>query len=448
MHKLFFVAATAATLVLGAAAPATAAPVSAASTTSVPSAPVSVKVSGSADAATVTWSAPRRSAAITGWTVTMTPSEQQPDKGVDKLPASARSDRYGDLTPGVTYTFSVRATNSRGRGPAVAVTYTRPATTPTTPTSTALYGLDTAGNVVRFPTDGSSTQVTVAPNGAGYTADHAGDVFVPSADRTSIVEYPRDGSAARTVASGLHLSADLRTDDAGDLFWVDATTGAITRLPAAGGTPAVVPGLSSPSDLFAVSSRGAVATFRHASAGDVLTVRTAAGAVTTRTLTGSGPFPSGRADAMALEADDDVYIHSWTVGASGYNTWYLLPLGVTDPTKLADRTAFEIGALSKDGFVLVESKQWCAAPAEYPTPCAIDRSFSDELVRAGTTTTDHAVTGITAVDRSPVFGATDSDGDVFADIPSGPTPGLWRIPAGGGAAQSISTSQFTRLLTA
>ncbi|KQS14796.1 hypothetical protein ASG04_02955 [Curtobacterium sp. Leaf183] len=440
MNRVVVVAATAAALVLGAAAPAAAAP-----TQSVPSAPTNVHVSGSADAATVTWSAPRRSAAITGWTVTMKPYEQQPDKGVDRLPASARSDRYGYLTPGVTYTFTVKATNSHGRGPAVTAMYTRPAPTPTT---SALFGLDTAGNVVRFPTDGSSTAVTVAPDGAGYTADHQGDVFVPSADRTSIVEHPRDGSAARTVATGLHLTPDLRTDDAGDLFWVDSVSGAITRLPATGGAPAVVPGLGTPGSLWAVSAKGAVATFRHASSGDVLTVRTAAGVVTTRTLNGTGPFPSGRADAMALEADDDVYIHSWTVGASGYNTWYLLPLGVTEPTKLADRLAFEIGALSKDGFVLVESKQWCAAPAEYPTPCAIDRSFSDELVRSGTTTTTHAVSGITAEDRGPVFGVTDSAGDLFADIPGGATPGLWRVPAGGGAAQQLSVNQFTRLLAA
>lgn len=438
MNRVFIVAATAAALVLGAAAPAAAAP-----TQSVPSAPTNVHVSGSADAATITWSAPGRSAAITGWTVTMTPYEQQPDKGVDRLPASARSDRYGYLTAGVTYTFTVKATNRRGAGPAVSARYTRPATTPTT---SALFGLDTASNLVRFPTDGSSTAVTVAPNAVGYTANRQGDAFVPSAGATGITEYPHDGSAARVVASGLHVTPDLRTDDAGDLFWADSVSGAITRLPAAGGAPSVVPGLGTPGSLWAVSAKGAVATFRHASSGDVLTVRTAAGVVTTRTLNGSGPFPSGRADALAIEADDDVYVHSWTVGASGYNTWYLLPIGVTEPTKLSDRVAFEIGALSRNGFVLVESKQWCAAPAEYPTPCAIDRSFSDELVRSGTTTTKYSVSGITAEDRAPVFGATDAAGDLFADIPGGATPGLWRVPAGGGAARQLSVKQFTRLL--
>ncbi|MCJ1714371.1 fibronectin type III domain-containing protein [Curtobacterium sp. VKM Ac-2922] len=441
MKKLVIVAVAAAALVLGAAAPAAAAPVR-----SAPATPIRVTVRGEDDTATVHWRAARQGAPVAGWTVAVKPVEQRPGHGVVTLPVNARSHCFESLTPGTTYTFSVRATNKRGSSPAASVRYTVPKVA--APTVSALFGLDTAGNVVRFATDGSTASTVVAPNGDGYTADQQGDVFVPAADGTTIVEYPHDGSASHSVATGLHASPDLRTDDAGDLFWADSVSGAVNRLPVGSSTPAAVPGLGTPGSLWAVSSTGIVATFRHASSGDVLTVRTAAGAVTTRTLTGSGPFPSGRADAMSVEADGDVYIHSWTVGASGYNTWYLLPVGSSTSTKLSDRTAFEIGAVSKDGFVLVESKQWCAAPAEYPTPCAIDRSFSDELVRSGTTTTKYPVTGITAVDRSPVFGVTDDAGDLFGDIPAGPTPGLWRLPAGGGAAQQLSADQFTRLVAA
>lgn len=438
MHKAVIVAVAAAALVLGAAAPATAAP-----GRSVPQAPVSVSVRGADDTATMSWRAPVRSAPITGWIVSAKPVDQRRDHDVAHLQARVRSYRSTSLTPGTTYAFSVRATNTRGSSKAVSVRYTVPAVA--APDVPALYGLDAAGNVVRFATDGSTASSVVAPNGVGYTADRQGDVFVPSPDGTSITWYPRDGRTPGTVKAGLHVSPDLRNDDTGNLYWADSTTGAVTELSTAG-VVTTVPGLGTPGSLFAVAGNGAVATFRHASSGDVLTVRTAAGAVTTRTLNGNGPFPSGRADAMSIESDGDVYIHSWTVGASGYNTWYLLPLGVTEPTRLSDRTAFEIGALTRDGFALVESKQWCAAPAEYPKPCAIDRSFSDELVRSGTITTAETVTGITAVDRAPVFGAADDAGDVFADIPAGPTPGLWRLPAGGGAAQQLSADQFTRLI--
>lgn len=443
MKKLVLVAAVAAALVLGGTAPANAAPVKA-----VPGTPIDVSVSGTADTATLHWRAPRGSAPITGWTVTTKPVEQRPDNGVERLPKRARSHCFESLTPGTTYTFSVRATNQRGSGKAVSVQYTTPITA--TPDTTALYGLDAAGNVVRFPTDGSSTAAVVAPNGAGYTADQQGDVFVPTADRTGVVVYPHDGSAPRTVTSGQHVSPDLHADLAGNVYWIDSATTAVTKLPAAGGAP-VSTGLRAPSGLWSVATNGTIAVFQRANSANTLTERTVTGKVTTRTLANTNALSGGTTDAVLVEADGDAYLHVITPGAAGYTSWNVVPVGSVTATRIADRTAFEAGAVSPDGFVLLESAQWCTYPSELPispTGCDIDRSFSDAVVRAGSTTTDVPVTGIVSASRNLVIGAVDSDGDVFVDITGGSTPGLWRVPAGGGAAQQVSTAQFSRLVAA
>ncbi len=436
VKNMLLVAVSVTAIVFGGVAPADAAP-----RVPVPGTPTHVTVAGTDDSATLSWRPPRHSGTITGWLVWVKPREHQPDRGITKLRATARSATFRDLHPGTTYTFGVRAKNARGTGHSTTVTYTPP--TPQ-PVAQGLYALDAANNVVRFPAQGAGVPKVVAPNGTGYVVDQRGNVFIPSADGTRITERSPKGTV-RTVASGLHVTPDLRIDDAGTLYWTDSVSRAVTRLPVGARTASVVPDVGVPGLMWSVAPNGTVSTLRPTATVTTLFQRTVSGAVSIRNLTASGPFPSGRIDSFRSDSLGNVYVHAWTVGAAGYSAWYVVPNGSDDATRIADRLAFEIGATTDDGFVLLESKQWCAYPADVPKPCAIDRSFSDEIVRSGTTTTTYAVSGITATDRGLNAGVTDDAGAVFASIPDGPTPGLWRIPAGGGQAQQLATAPYSRL---
>ncbi|QSB24317.1 hypothetical protein [Curtobacterium sp. 24E2] len=82
-----------------------------------------------------------------------------------------------------------------------------------------------------------------------------------------------------------------------------------------------------------------------------------------------------------------------------------------------------------------------------PGGCHVDRTLTHQFVRnASGATTERTTSGITANGRAPYVGATDAQGDVFVAIDGGATPGLWRVPASGGAAQQLSSAQYSRLL--
>ena len=445
MYKAVLTVAAAAALVIGGVTPAVAAPPS-----RLPGAPTAVQVSGAGDGATLTWNAPRAGAAVTGWKVEISPSSRQPDHGVDRLPAVARSDRFGDLVAGTRYSLTVRASGAKGWGPAVHVRYAAPRSTTV---AQSLYALDTSGSVVRFPTSGTGTAKTVAAAGTGFTADDIGDVFVPSADRTSILLYPAGGGAARTLATGLHLTADLRSDVAGNLYWIDSVTGNVDRLPVKGnvaqpwlsfGTPA-----SGATDSYwAVGRDGTVSTWASNPGGASVKTASPSGVVTTRVVTPGTSGVIGYVRAVIADAHGDLY-YSWqSPGASGAFIWWVLRAGTTVPVSAEPRLAFEYGATNGETFSLLQSKEWCTSPAEYRPPgCGVDKSIVDLVVRSagGTTVTKH-VTGLTAGDRGANVGASDRAGDVFADIAGGPSAGLWRVPAAGGAAQQLSSAQYSSLL--
>ena len=437
MYRAALTVAAAAALVIGGAAPALAAPPS-----SVPGAPTAVRVTGAADSATVTWNAPRSGAKVTGWRVAVTPAEHQPDNGVDRLPARARSDRFGDLTPSTAYTFSVRAVSARGVGAPVSVQYTAPGSVATVQ---ALYGLDGNGSVVRFPTSGTGAPKTVAPNGQGFTADDVGDVFVPSSDGTAILMYPADGSAPRTIATGLHVTADLRSDVAGNLYWADSVSGAITKLPVNGGAPvAIVP---SAGTYWAVGRDGTVSavTFGRNGAATTVVSVTPSGSRTTRSIPESGYQLLA---AVMADGAGDLYFDYFSTGASGASGWSVLPAGSSTLVSPGGRLGFEFAATNSRSFVLAQSAGWCAAPSDAsPTGCTADKTISTLLTRnADGTTAERATSGVKAQGRGVYVGAADEAGDLFFDVSAGATPGLWRLSATGGAAQQLSTAQFTRLL--
>lgn len=436
VYRAVLTAAAAVALVIGGAVPATAAP------SSVPGAPTAVAVTGAADSATVTWSPPRSGARVASWRVTVSPAERQPDHGVDRLPARARSDRFGDLTPDTSYTFSVSAVGTHGAGRAVSVRYTAPGSVRTVQ---SLFALDAAGSVVRFPTSGSGAPTTIAANGSGFTADDVGDVFVPAADGTSIVMYPAGGATARTVATGLHLTADLRSDVAGNLYWVDSVTGAVTELPVTGTAPtAIIPAAG---DRWAVGRDGTVSavTFGRQGAATTVVSVSPSGVRTTRSIPEDGyRILSG----LLADGVGDLYLNYTSTGASGASGWNVLPAGSSQLVFVKSRIGFEYAATNDRALLLAKSAEWCAAPSEgSPAGCTADKTITTVVARAADgTITERATSGATAQGRGVYVGAADAAGDLFFDISAGTTPGLWRVAAAGGAAVRLSDGQFTRLL--
>jgi hypothetical protein len=414
----------------------------AAAPSSVPGAPTSVRVSGAADSATVTWGAPTSGGRVTGWRVTVTPAQKQPDNGVDRLPAGARSDRFGDLTANTAYTFSVRAIGTRGTGSAVSVRYTAPGSVKTVQ---SLFALDASGSVVRFPTSGAAAPVTIAPNAAGFTADDVGDVFVPSVDRTSIVMYPAGGAAARTVATGLHLTADLRSDVAGNLYYVDSSTGAITKLSVTGAAPAAI--IPSAGTGWAVGRDGTVSavTFGQQGAATTVVSVSPAGVRTTRSVPETGYQTFG---AVIADGQGDLYLNYTATGASGASGWSVLTKGSSTLESAESRIGFEYAATNTRSLLIAKSAGWCAAPADAsPGGCKADKTITTLSARgANGSTTERTTSGVKAEGRGLFIGAADDAGDLFFDVSGGTTTGLWRLDAAGGVAVQLSAGQFTRLL--
>ncbi|MCY1695328.1 fibronectin type III domain-containing protein [Curtobacterium sp. SL109] len=449
MYKAVLTVAAATALIIGGAAPAHAAPPAA------PGVPTAVQVSGSATTADVSWGAPSGRVKVTGYTVTITPAERQPHHGVDQLPASARTDDFGALTTGKTYTFAVRAVAGRASSAPVTVKYT-----PSRPVQQeqSLFALTATGEVLQYPTTGVGPATTVTTTGVGFTANKRGDVFVPSADLTSIVAYPGDGSPARTVATGLQLTADLRSDDAGNIYW-KTPGGPISTIPAAqtlgtapgtgtSPTPAGFSGPATTDPMWAVGGDGTVATV-----GGTLgrfTVGTRKGSVvTSRTLVGTSTSYVGNPTAILVGPGGDLYINQRPSGGAGAWQWLLLKSGATEQTRIEPRTAFQYAAVNSSAFFLLQSKEWCTLQGEYSGSgaCDVDRSIPDVLkLTAGGAATTTPVTGVTAGGRGPWIGVADTAGDVFFNVDTGPTPGLWRVPAGGGAAQQVNSGQISRLV--
>ncbi|WP_185002597.1 fibronectin type III domain-containing protein [Curtobacterium sp. PhB170] len=445
VYKAVLTAAVAAVLIaVGVALPA-----QAVTHSSTPGAPTVVRVTGTGGDADLTWRAPSSGAKVTGWRVQITPAEQQPDQGVDRLRASARSDHFGALTTRTTYSFTVQATGSRGTGPAVTVRYTATGAT-SDPTTQSLYALDASGSVVRFPSSGTGPATTVAPNGAGYAADDRGDVFVPAPDSTSITMYPVGGGAPKTIATGLHIRGGLSADVAGNLYWVDSTTSIPMKLPVTG-APArsAAAGAGTPArGVIAFGRDGTVATLEGTTTARTATTIAPNGVVTTRSLTPAAEgTPFNRLTQLIVGPQGDLYFTDTSGGGAGYQAWNELPAGATTTTPVDDRFAFELVAANSTSFFLLRSAQWCAAISEgSPNGCNIDRAVHDMLVRdADEMTRAVSVSGVQLTTRFPFPGAAAEDGVVYVDIADGATPGLWRIPAGGGAAQQLSTAQFTRL---
>lgn len=442
MYRALITAVAAAALVFGGAVPATAH-----TSPSVPGAPTAVRVTGDADSATLTWRGPKHGAKVAGWKVAVAAVANRHDRQVDRLHPRARSDRFDELSPATTYRFSVRALGHRGTGRTITLRWTSPSV-PEPETTQSLFALDGNGDVVRFADSGSGAETVVATDGEGFTANADGDVFTPSADGTSILLHPADGGGISSIASGLHLTPDLRSDAEGNLYWVDSVSGAVQKLSVGTSTPKVVLDLGgkavgSDQRFWTVTPDGKVVVL----GGTVSQPYVKGTGIAPRTFTGPIGTVVGYPAGVLADSHGNVYVDIRSTGGAGSWVWYQLKPGATQLTQIEPRYAFEYAAANADGFSLLQSAQFCPAPSEYrPGGCTIDRGIPDKLVVGSGGTSTVPVTGLTAGSRGEHLGAASADGDVFVSIDSGPSVGLWKVPAAGGAAQQLDAAQYSRLL--
>ncbi|PZF26707.1 hypothetical protein DEJ35_15390 [Curtobacterium sp. MCPF17_051] len=446
VYRALITAVAAAALVFGGAVPATAH-----TSPSVPGAPTAVRVTGDADSATLTWRGPDRGAKVTGWKVAVDAVANRHDHQVHRLHPRARSDRFDELSPATTYRFSVRALGHRGTGRTVTLRWTSPPA-PEPETTQSLFALDGNGDVVRFPTSGTDEPTTVATDGAGFTANADGDVFTPSVDGTAILLHPADGGETETIASGLHLTPDLRSDAEGNLYWVDSVTRAVQKLSVRGGAAASVvafapPETSATRTLWAVGRDGTVSTFSSTSRGGVVNTASPAGTVTKRTVVAPNGSGLGYLNGLLADGQGTLYVSFQAFGGSGYSGWYAIAAASTTITLFEPRTAFQYAAVNSTHLTQLQSAEWCPSASEgSPKGCHVDQTLTHLVARdAAGTLSEHTMSGPTANGRGAFVGAADEDGDVFVVIDGGPTPGLWRVGADGGAAEQLSSAQYSRL---
>jgi hypothetical protein len=194
-------------------ASAASSPVTPAAAPTVPDAPTGVSATPGNAEASVTWTAPSNGgSAITGYTVTASPG------GAFATTAGATSAAVTNLSNGVSYTFTVTATNSVGTGaasdPSAAVI-----PNPTVPDA------PTGANAVAG--DGQATVSWTAPDDGG----------------SAITGYTVTTSpgGATTPAAGTSVLVTGLTDGTAYTFTITATNGVGTSAPSAASSP-VTPG--------------------------------------------------------------------------------------------------------------------------------------------------------------------------------------------------------------
>ena len=380
----------------------------------------------------LSWSAPigYRSAKLTSYTLTWAELGTGRDVGSRKVSASTLSTTLVDLEPGLTYRARVAASHGRGRGPWAQVSFTVP---PSTTRAQGLFAVDTvAHTLVRFPLVGgaSTTLLTGVDLPGDLAIDPAGNAYL--VDDQTVIKVPADGSAPSTFGSGFQVE----TDDAGYVY-VAGSAGVVRTTPA-GQTSTI----TSATGYLGVTGPGVVKVLAVSSTTGVITTSAPGLPLTTQALNIDGYL-----QAMLVDDAGNLYLRTRATGGSGAVFWQLVKPADTLGQSIGPRIAEYAAGLGPDGqFYLGLSGSWCIGNTEDFGTCTPDRNVA-EILRfplGGGSSTGVPITGLRTSRSVTTELAVDGAGFIYG-AQQGPTPGLLRYPATGGAPTRLADGTYALL---
>lgn len=300
-----------------------------------PAAPTGVAATPGNARVTVTWTAPSNGgSAITSYTVTpYVAGVAQPATTLSGFPPATAATIAG-LTNGVTYTFTVSATNAVGVGPASAPSNS------TTPNSAPQF-------VQSITAHGANTTTRTATLPAAITTGDRIIVEVGVWSSTNATASSVTDSAGNTYTEVLHFTASDATEES---VWTAPIT-------AGGGTkPTITVTTSKAADAgIAVLEYSGLSTVSGAGAVDVSRTATGTAAAAGTVLSGATPAATTAGLALGFYADSGFGVSP--VASSGFTPRAMIS-NVTDMDLLAEDQPNAVGATPSAGAATKAGTIW------------------------------------------------------------------------------------------
>lgn len=414
----------------------------------VPSAPRGlVAQPATAGSASVSWRAPAKagSSPVGHYRVLVTIVPGPHHARLHTVPATKRSTTFTHLRPGLTFEISVQAVSRAGRGRAARIRYTVPQQA-----GSWVFAVNTkTDTIVRVPVAGGAL-ITVAPHQGAWTVDPAGDIYSLNSTSGTLTRVPASGPAATVIARGFTAPGDVQLDAQGRVYVVDQA--GVTRLTATGADRTLVaPAASGAYAQVAVAPDGTVSTVSGEVDFDVATYPATGGPVVHRSIQ-AGEALEGRGSVLA-DAAGNLYVHTESGGGSGYDSWFRLAPGSTTTVYLATRDAYYAAATDPNGsFHLIQTLTYCdwetlSDPESHCVPDPPDQRVNEFLNYAPDHTRSSTAIKPFTFDR--IGGApfdvlaVDGQGRFFLAQSVGPSAGILKYRAAGGAPIVLSSGTFT-----